>query len=298
MRKFILLMILCLFLPSLVSSDEVESEIYEVRKNDTLAGLAKHFYNDPKKWEVIYNANRSQIKNPELLEIGWKLSIPSGLKWTLWQANANVLDLYPYNYMANNHLSGIYPELVTEVLKSIHISPKMEKTPWKDLKTQLTENKIQMAFPAIGDQDRFRKFILVDLYSIEIVLVSLKKANLSSITLSELATLKIGQIEGYSYFPAYNRMDLNRLSYPNNLSLLEGLSKEEVKVIIGDRVTLARLSKETGCYDTLNFHKTIFEIPCYVMFPPEHVDNARLFLKGLNTIKTNGRFDKILSSWN
>jgi NitT/TauT family transport system substrate-binding protein len=49
---------------------------YTVKPGDTLARLAVQFYNSAYKWEKIYEANKDQVKNPNYIFIGMKLTIP------------------------------------------------------------------------------------------------------------------------------------------------------------------------------------------------------------------------------
>lgn len=51
-------------------------DIYEIKKGDTLWALAKKHYGDGRKYTKIYNANRDIIKDPNKLQIGWKIKIP------------------------------------------------------------------------------------------------------------------------------------------------------------------------------------------------------------------------------
>lgn len=50
---------------------------YKVKKGDTLWALAKKFYGAGAKYPTIYNANKDKIKKPDLIQIGWVLTIPS-----------------------------------------------------------------------------------------------------------------------------------------------------------------------------------------------------------------------------
>lgn len=52
--------------------------IYEVKGGDTLSGIAKKQLGDMGRWREIFNLNTDQIKNPDKIEIGWKLKMPSG----------------------------------------------------------------------------------------------------------------------------------------------------------------------------------------------------------------------------
>lgn len=50
---------------------------YTVKSGDSLSKIAKHVYGDSSKWHQIYEANRDKIKNPDLIQPGWELTIPS-----------------------------------------------------------------------------------------------------------------------------------------------------------------------------------------------------------------------------
>jgi nucleoid-associated protein YgaU len=50
---------------------------YVVQKGDTLSKIAKKFYGATTEWRLIYEANRDQIKDPDLIQPGWSLTIPA-----------------------------------------------------------------------------------------------------------------------------------------------------------------------------------------------------------------------------
>ena len=52
------------------------AENYTVEKDDYLKKIAKQTYGDEEKWEIIYEANKEQIKNPNLIYVGQVLTIP------------------------------------------------------------------------------------------------------------------------------------------------------------------------------------------------------------------------------
>jgi nucleoid-associated protein YgaU len=49
---------------------------YTVRKGDTLSAIAKREYGDAGSWRRIFEANRDQIDNPDLIHPGQELKIP------------------------------------------------------------------------------------------------------------------------------------------------------------------------------------------------------------------------------
>jgi nucleoid-associated protein YgaU len=50
---------------------------YRVKKGESLRTIAIQFYGNKDKWMLIYNANRAEINNPDLLTPGQVLNIPS-----------------------------------------------------------------------------------------------------------------------------------------------------------------------------------------------------------------------------
>ena len=49
---------------------------HTVKKGDTLWGIAKKYYGNGAQYKKIYNANKSKIKNPDLIYPGQKFLIP------------------------------------------------------------------------------------------------------------------------------------------------------------------------------------------------------------------------------
>jgi uncharacterized protein YidB (DUF937 family) len=54
-----------------------QEQWYTVVKGDSLSKIAKRYYGDAQQWRVIYDANREQVKDPDLIQPGWKLRIPA-----------------------------------------------------------------------------------------------------------------------------------------------------------------------------------------------------------------------------
>jgi nucleoid-associated protein YgaU len=49
---------------------------YTVQAGDTLGKIAARFYEDGSRWKEIYEANKAQIADPNVIEAGQKLVIP------------------------------------------------------------------------------------------------------------------------------------------------------------------------------------------------------------------------------
>lgn len=52
-------------------------QIYTVAAGDSLSKISKKFYGDANQWKRIFEANRDQVKNPDLIHPGQKLKIPA-----------------------------------------------------------------------------------------------------------------------------------------------------------------------------------------------------------------------------
>ena len=52
------------------------TQYHVVVKGDTLSKIAEQYYGDEMLYKKIFEANRERIKDPNLIQIGWKLRIP------------------------------------------------------------------------------------------------------------------------------------------------------------------------------------------------------------------------------
>lgn len=52
-------------------------QTYTVKSGDTLSKIAKQFYGDAAQYTKIFDANRDQLSNPDKIQVGQELKIPS-----------------------------------------------------------------------------------------------------------------------------------------------------------------------------------------------------------------------------
>ncbi|MHB8899818.1 MAG: LysM peptidoglycan-binding domain-containing protein [Thermoguttaceae bacterium] len=63
-------------LPATDPSGRRLRRIHQVRDGDTLEDLARRYLGDPSRWPEIFQANRDQIQDPQLLPLSARLVIP------------------------------------------------------------------------------------------------------------------------------------------------------------------------------------------------------------------------------
>lgn len=59
------------------SSTSDSEKMYVVKSGDSLSKIAKQEYGDANKWRKIWNANKDQIKDPDLIHPGQELKLPA-----------------------------------------------------------------------------------------------------------------------------------------------------------------------------------------------------------------------------
>ncbi|MEO7432004.1 MAG: LysM peptidoglycan-binding domain-containing protein [Dokdonella sp.] len=55
----------------------VAPKTYTVAKGDSLSKISKHLYGNANRWKEIFEANRDQLENPDLIQPGQILKLPA-----------------------------------------------------------------------------------------------------------------------------------------------------------------------------------------------------------------------------
>jgi len=51
--------------------------LHTVESGESLSKISKHYYKDANKFMQIFNANKDQLKNPDMIKVGQKIKIPN-----------------------------------------------------------------------------------------------------------------------------------------------------------------------------------------------------------------------------
>ncbi len=51
--------------------------VYEVKSGDTLSKIAKRFLGDANRYQAIFEMNKDQLNDPNMIRVGQKLKIPA-----------------------------------------------------------------------------------------------------------------------------------------------------------------------------------------------------------------------------
>jgi len=62
--------------PKVAKAAKKEHEIYVVQPGDSLSKIAKEKYGDMMRWSEIFEANKDQIADPNIIQVGQRLIIP------------------------------------------------------------------------------------------------------------------------------------------------------------------------------------------------------------------------------
>lgn len=58
------------------AQSEQQTQTYTVQSGDSLWKIAKNYYGDGAQYMQIYYANKDKIRDPDMIQVGWKLVIP------------------------------------------------------------------------------------------------------------------------------------------------------------------------------------------------------------------------------
>ncbi|MGO1540156.1 MAG: LysM peptidoglycan-binding domain-containing protein [Luteimonas sp.] len=58
------------------TAGRADGQAYTVQEGDSLSAIARKLYGNANRWQEIYEANRNQLDDPDLIKAGQVLRIP------------------------------------------------------------------------------------------------------------------------------------------------------------------------------------------------------------------------------
>ncbi len=233
-----------------------------------------------------------------LLVLISNVSFCANEKWTV----ACETDFPPYNYVdPEGRFVGLDMAIVNAVMEHIQVDLEVIKVPWDRVTKMLNRGDIDFAFQFVGVPSRFERYIMVGPFRHGKTVFAVKEdSKLRSYRdLRDLTNRAIGVVKGYSYTDEFDSAKyLDKIEHFDNQALLKRLLTGDVDLIIGDLMTLTFLAKQQDNYDQIRFLDRILRVvPRYIAFNKKVPNKAALFEEGLEAIRKNGTYDRIILEW-
>ncbi|WDP90829.1 MAG: amino acid ABC transporter substrate-binding protein [Desulfobacter sp.] len=208
----------------------------------------------------------------------------------------------PFNFEdAAGNPSGLDTELVIAVMDYLHQDYTITFVPWKRVVVMVETGQADLAFQFKSTRERRAKYLLVGpLRTGRTVFAAKETSAIPAYTdLNSLKPYTIGMNLGYSYGEAFDRADYLKKDDGAGTSeqLVQKLMLNRVDLIIGDRIILAWAARELDVHNQIKIIGTYNEFPRYVAVPKDKAHIAGWFQHGLNAIRENGTYDRIISKW-
>jgi len=88
-----------------------------VKSGDNLWTIAKKYYGDGSKCNIIFNANKDKIKNASSITIGWKLNIPTNDEFSKYSAPLPTTKAINKNYIKSDEGVSDFAAALDQYLK-------------------------------------------------------------------------------------------------------------------------------------------------------------------------------------
>ena len=197
---------------------------------------------------------------------------------------------------------GFMTEITREALKRSGWDYRIEFMNWNRAMNLCLQGKLDMVQGAYNNAERMEKFLVTDEFaSVDIVFFSKEKSGITYATLEDLEGYKIGLIRGWAYPKAITESGfLKTETTETPVSNIKKLLSGRVDLIVGARVAVIdivnrelpdavnRLVALTPPIQQNSLHNLVYKKNAH---GPEI---AEAFNRGLQQIKTDGTYEKIL----
>ncbi|MDK4533751.1 substrate-binding periplasmic protein [Kingella kingae] len=227
-------------------------------------------------------------------------------------ANAPVINVattsktLPFSFSATNGgVVGMDTDVIRKIGEAEGFKVQFHKRNWQTLFTDVDEGTYDLAISGISySDDRAAKYALSDSYATNASVMMFKDEALVSKlkTLGDTAGLRVGTLDGSKHATQIKEAGVAKeiLPYKTTFLLFGGLMKNEVDVILQDRLLLQQYVKNNPneklhivAYEADNLP----EAQLVMVMKKGNTELQARVNKGLATIKQNGELDKIRDKW-
>ena len=211
----------------------------------------------------------------------------------------------PYT-SASLEKKGMCSEIVMAVLKEMKKEGEIEFLPWKRCEYNVNKEKAWAAFPYAITEERKKKYVFSDPIGQATIRFFFYKNNLKMIDwnkLEDLKPYKVGGVLGYSYEAAFKKAGLKTDLVRNSLMNFKKLKVGRIDLFPDDELAASTIIKKEFPEDISNFgklKKPLESKGIHLIIPKNNEESIAImneFNTALKTIKTNGVYDNIISSY-
>ncbi len=197
---------------------------------------------------------------------------------------------------------GFMAEITREAFKKVGYKVEYTYLPWKRAVIMAENGKFDGYFPAYWSEQREEKSIFTDvIISGPVVFLKMKDSNISYKSLMDLKAYRIGVVRGFVNTKKFdNATYLNKEAVTTNLQNIKKLTSKRLDLIVIDKFVgfylidkyVPHMSKQV-----VSLHPPLENNKLYICMSKKsnNIDEKlRAFNKGLQEIKENGSFNKIL----
>lgn len=209
---------------------------------------------------------------------------------------------WPPYYGEDLQDGGFMTEITREALKRSGWDYQIEFMNWNRAVNLCLQGKLDMVQGAYNNAERKEKFLVTDEYaSVDVVFFSQKGSNITYTTLEDLKGYKIGLIRGWAYPKAITESGfLKTETTETTVSNIKKLLSGRVDLIVGARVAVIDTANKDlpGAMDRIAaLAPPIQQNSLHNLVSKKSVHGPKIaeaFNKGLQQIKTDGTYGKIL----
>ena len=265
------------------------------------SGLAKRISKKYDKDPVTYIRPQMNFQQITLLTV--LLIVGAGAQALTMAAED---DYYPYSAEVEGELTGLIPELSRAAFAAVGVDVDFVTRPFKRVVLMVEKGQAVGGFTSSIDDSNESAFYWhkTPLAVVSLAIWGRTGENDKNLAAKDMEGKKVSITRGFFYTDAIDENDrIEKLVAPSDVSSLNMLALDRsdyalVTELIGSKIVQA--SEAPDLRNRIETVGLIAKVPLHAFFSRKHPkgkEAAILFQKGLEIIRTNGEYQRILDSW-